>query len=227
MNDRGIQIMSDTKSTSENLPLKDNNHSIRWQRAHALIRESYSKLLHTLGPDDITVSAITEQTHIHRKTFYLHYDSLDAIYEEYAIYLAKEYSRTMEKLPRPFNYYDLSRTMFEFYTSSPEIEKIFASAQYRQLVSDIILQTTQHSRSLYNPYRNFSPCEQELINIFVVYSSVNVWRRWTLSGKKIPMADAIKLLGDLLEHGVAPLRAPYIRDGADTEDVVIFNAESK
>ncbi|TCD53649.1 TetR/AcrR family transcriptional regulator [Alloscardovia theropitheci] len=219
--------MPDTMRIHDDQPIASNEHSIRWQRTHALIRQSYSELLHTLGPDDITVSAITDHAHIHRKTFYLHYDSLEAIYEEYATYLAKEYSRTIEKLPRPFNYYDLSRTMFEFYTSSPEIERIFASAQYRQLANDIILQTTQHSRSLYNPYRNFSPAEQELINTFVVYSSVNVWRRWTLSGKNIPMADAIKLLGDLLEHGVAPLRAPYTYDGADTEDAVIFNAERK
>lgn len=189
-----------------------NSHSIRWQHTHNALRTTYIELIDELGPDNVTVSSITARAHVHRKTFYLHYESLEALYDERVTELANQFGQMIATMPRPLNYYDLSRAMFTFYSSSPELERIFSSARFRQLADAVVVQSTRISRSAYNPFRFFTEAEQELINTFVVYSSVNVWRRWYASGKQVPQDKAIQLLGDLLEHGVKDMRAPYEKE---------------
>ncbi len=178
-------------------------------RTHYAIQRAFYALSAHHSPDEITVSSIAQHAGIHRKTFYLHYSSVEELYEARIEELVSDFAKSLDALPQPFNYYDLSLNMFRFYSSTEDIERIFINPHYRTFADTIITGTTRHSRSLYNPYRNFSEAEQELINTFVVYSSVNVWRRWVMSGKQIPMEDAARLLGRLLEHGVSSIRAPY------------------
>lgn len=191
---------------------KTEQHSPRWQRTHSAIQFAYAELLDECGPDDVTVSQIASRAGIHRKTFYLHYDSVEELYDERVEALADRFGELVRALPLPFDYYDLSRAMFDFYSSDPKIERIFSGSAFRQMADDVVQRAIRHSRSVYNPYRNFPEAEQELINMHVVYSSNNVWRRWVMSGKKVPRERAIELLGDLLEHGVATMRAPYNGD---------------
>lgn len=186
-----------------------NEHSSRWMRTHHAIERAFVEMLSNHSPDDITVSSLTQHARIHRKTFYLHFTSIDDVYEDYVQTLAHQYSEIIRDLPLPYDYYTLSRIMFDFYTQSEQVEKIFTHPRYRALADQFIIHTTKSNRLRYNPYKNFTEDEQELINTFVVYSSVNVFRRWALSGKKVPRERAIQILGDLLEQGVAPVRAPY------------------
>lgn len=183
--------------------------SPRWLRTHEVIRYAYFDLLSQTGSSDVTISQIASHAHIHRKTFYLHYRGIEDLYADCVNILAQQYAEILAELPQPFDYYRLSQAMFEFFTSNSRLEKILSSPHLRHFADDLVQHTTRNSRALYNPYREFSEGEQELINTFVVYSSVNVWRRWIMSGKKVPQDEAVKLLGDLLEHGVSPLRAPY------------------
>lgn len=75
------------------------------------------------SPDDITVSSLTQHAGIHRKTFYLHFTSIDDVYEDYVQTLAHQYSEIIRDPPLPYDYYTLSRIMFDFYTQSEQVEK--------------------------------------------------------------------------------------------------------
>lgn len=186
--------------------------SPRWERTHAALRQAYISLIDDQKSAHVTVSALTQYAHVHRKTFYLHFESIEEIHDEIVDEIGAQFGRAVAELEKPFDYYDLSRLMFEYYSSTQQMEHIFSRPYFRQLADDIITRTKEHSRGIYNPYRNFSLAEQSLTNTFTVYSSVNVWRRWVLDGKKIPAERAIQLLGDLLEHGIEDLRAPYEPD---------------
>ena len=163
-----------------------NEHSSRWMRTHHAIEHAFVEMLSNHSPDDITASSLTQHAIIHRKTFYLHFTSIDDVYEDYVQTLAHQYSEIIRNLPLPYDYYTLSRIMFDFYTQSEQVEKIFTHPRYCTLADQFIIHTTKSNRLRYNPYKNFTEDEQELINTFVVYSSVNVFRRWALSGKKVP-----------------------------------------
>lgn len=92
-------------------------------RTHHAIERAFVEMLSNHSPDDITVSSLTQHAGIHRKTFYLHFTSIDDVYEDYVQTLAHQYSEIIRDLPLPYDYYTLSRIMFDFYTQSEQVEK--------------------------------------------------------------------------------------------------------
>ena len=65
-------------------PKKVDRRIIKTQKA---IREAFQSLLITKGIDKITVSALAREADIDRKTFYLHYPSIDALIQQEATLL--------------------------------------------------------------------------------------------------------------------------------------------
>ncbi|WP_314761441.1 TetR/AcrR family transcriptional regulator, partial [Alloscardovia omnicolens] len=57
------------------------------------------EMLSNRSPDDITVSSLTQHAGIHRKTFYLHFTSIDDVYEDYVQTLAHQYSEIIRDPP--------------------------------------------------------------------------------------------------------------------------------
>lgn len=54
----------------------------RYVQTHRRIRQSFEAMILTHEYRDITVSALSERVGINRKTFYLHYESLDGLLDE-------------------------------------------------------------------------------------------------------------------------------------------------
>lgn len=59
-----------------------NQSDIRFVRSKFLIREAFFALMQEVGYYNITVSAISQRAKINRKTFYNHYESIDALYND-------------------------------------------------------------------------------------------------------------------------------------------------
>lgn len=178
----------------------------RAARTRKSIQDAF-KILVTQGkPEDINVKKIAGMAGIHRKTFYLHYTCIEALYEDMIQTLVSEYGKEVEKLSVPYDYYDLTRVMFHFYSGDPFREKLITDVKYQDFISKIVTNNLSHNRSSFNPFENFSADEQMLINIFLAGASMDVLRQWINSGKKVPVDKAIQLTGELLEKGAAALR---------------------
>ena len=72
---------------------------------------------------DITVKELTERAHIHRKTFYLHYTCIEALFEDLLGQITEEYYHAIDQLPIPTPHFPgrsrISST--RFYASPPSI----------------------------------------------------------------------------------------------------------
>ena len=53
-------------------------------KTRAAIKAALDKLVKEQGMDKLTVSALAREANIDRKTFYLHYDSIDALIDSAA-----------------------------------------------------------------------------------------------------------------------------------------------
>lgn len=62
----------------------------RYVQTHSRIRQSFEELILTCDYREISVSGLVERVGINRKTFYLHYDSLDALLDELVEEIAGE-----------------------------------------------------------------------------------------------------------------------------------------
>ncbi len=179
---------------------KASNTSTRTKKA---ILEAFKEMI--CKKETINVTTIAERAGIHRKTFYLYYTCIEALYEDALIILSNEYAKEVEKLPIPYNYYDLTRVMFEFYASNEYNEILICHPNYSEFSSKLRLITLKHNRSIDNPYRNYSPEMQNIINAFVTNASLIAYRQWVADGKVVPMDEAIEMVSTLLEHGVSAI----------------------
>lgn len=187
--------------------MENNRHeNPRVTRTRKSVQEAFKILVMQGKSEDINVKKIAEMAGIHRKTFYLHYTCIEALYEDMIQTIVSEYGKEVEKLSVPYDYYDLTKVMFHFYSGEPFREKLITDVKYQDFISKIVATNLSHNRSFYNPFETFSADEQMLINIFLAGASMDVLRQWINSGKKVPVDRVIQLTGELLEKGVSALR---------------------
>ena len=134
------------------------------------------------------------------------YERLEFLGDAVIELIVSDYGKEVEKLNIPYDYYDLTKVMFEFYTEDPFREKMITDARYQDFATKIMLINLMHNRNGYNPFKKYTKDEQELINIFLASASTDMFRQWVSSNKKVPMETVIKLTGRLLENGVSSMR---------------------
>ncbi len=184
------------------MKIKPSNTVSRTKKA---ILDAFEEMICEKKPEAINVKSLTERAGIHRKTFYLYYTCIEALYEDAITILATEYEKKVEKLSTPLNYYDLTKVFFEFCSSSEYREILYCNPTYTEFCTRLNATTMKHNRSIDNPYRKYSPEMQNIINAYVTNASLVSFRQWVADGKVVPMEDAINMVSTLLEQGVSAI----------------------
>ncbi len=177
----------------------------RHTRTKQSIHEAFAAMICEGRSDEINVKTLTDRAGIHRKTFYLHYTCIEALYEDELHKLSSAYAEQVDRLPLPYNYYDLTKILFEFNTSSQFAELLFCDPKYQDFSNKMRQITLQHNRETMNPYSEYSIEVQNIINAFVTNASSHAFRQWVADGKKVPMDEAIDIVSRLLENGVSSI----------------------
>ena len=174
------------------------------QKTKNAIKETFKEMICEMDASEITIKELTERAMIHRKTFYLHYTCIEALYEDMFSELSEKYFKAIDQYPPDMPFTDVNRVFFTFMAEQePYMEKIVCSASYREFADKFFMAMLQHNRSRHNPYAAFTPEEQNIINTFLGVSSINLYRQWVADNKKIPLEDLIDLSGKLFTTGIS------------------------
>lgn len=170
------------------------------------IKETFKEMVCEMDASDITIKELTDRAMIHRKTFYLHYTCIEALYEDMLSDLSEKYYEAIDQIPPDAPFTEVNRVFFTFMAGQePYMEKIVCSASYRDFADRFFLAMLRHNRLRHNPYAAFSPEEQNIINTYLGVSSVNLYRQWIADDKKLPLEDLIQLSGQLFTNGVSSI----------------------
>lgn len=182
---------------------REGKSDLRVIKTRMAIKSAFKEMLNEMAPSEITVSELSERAMIHRKTFYLHYTSIEALFEDMIQDSVSEYARLMDTIEPDAPFTEVNRIFFEFMTTrEPYVERMICSQEYNSFTDRMILYSLKHNRSRYNPYSRFPPEEQNIINTFLALGSMNIYRRWVQDGKKVPVEELIGLSGKLMSGGV-------------------------
>lgn len=176
---------------------------LRAKRTKAFIRKAFEEMICEMDYEQITIKELTERANINRKTFYLHYNTLDDLLRELQNEMAQDFIKRTEGLERPR---DMDKVTREFFLCSEEMgklgERITCSGSYhyisRRITNDILNQTWSdgQSKSRTNPY------VQNIIMTYVSQSTLAIYKQWVADGKKIPLEDIIEIAVGLICNGV-------------------------
>jgi AcrR family transcriptional regulator len=62
--------------------MQERHVDLRIQKTREAINNTFKKMVCEMDATKITVKELTERARIHRKTFYLHYTSIEALFED-------------------------------------------------------------------------------------------------------------------------------------------------
>lgn len=177
---------------------------LRVLKTRNAIKSTFKEMVMEMDASEIQIKELTERAMIHRKTFYLHYTCIEALYEDILSELAEPYFKEIDKLPEDAPFTEVNRVFFEFMAAQePYMEKIVCDNSYREFADKFFLSMMRHNRNRHNPYAAFSQPEQNIINTFLGISSVNLYRRWVQDKKSLPLKHLIDLSGKLFYSGIS------------------------
>ena len=124
---------------------------------------------------------------IHRKTFYLHYTCIEALFEDLLGQITEEYYHAIDQLPIDAPFTEVNRVFFEFTArQEPYAERLLCAPGYREFADKLFLNTMIHNRTRHN-HRVMSAFNLDFY-VFAVAVYSFLWlenrRRWLECGAK-------------------------------------------
>ena len=186
------------------MKLKENEkkEDLRVVKTKEIIRNTFKNMILEMDYDYITIKELTERAKINRKTFYLHYDSLDDLLLEIQNSIANNF---IEKQISYTNLEDMKYLIglfFESANKNPLDERILCSGSYRN-ISDRINKKVMDYRKKTN--RGAFSDNEAYENIIFAYYGANsaiIYRQWVADGKKLSLEEVKELAIKLVCHGL-------------------------
>ena len=124
----------------------DKKVDLRIQRTKDSIRKTFEEMICEMDYEQISIKELAQRARINRKTFYLHYNTLDDLLREIQNEMAQNFIKRTQGLERPR---DMDKITREFFLCSEELgkigERITYSGNYkyisRKITNDIMNQT--------------------------------------------------------------------------------------
>ena len=176
---------------------------LRIQRTIEGIRKTFEEMICEMDYEQITIKELTARANINRKTFYLHYDSLDDLLRELQNEMARDFIQRTEGMAPPG---DMDKITREFFLVHEELgrlgERITCAGSYhyisRRITSDILEQTWKPG----DAGAGVDPYVQDIVMNFVSQGTLTIYKQWVADGKPIPLEDIIQLAIQLICHGL-------------------------
>lgn len=182
----------------------------RVARTKQAILDALTRLTEHEDYRKITVTALAREADIDRKTFYLHYGSVDEVIEEAVREKAEMLARQLKSIPL---FKDGSINVTELYAALgpallPEIMPTKGAA--RHLPADLLLESAQKElvRLILEDDRigikELGPLLEFCVT-YIVGGAFSVYRRWLLSDSEVPLEEVSTMATKLAFNGVAGL----------------------
>ena len=185
----------------------DGKPDLRVARTRAAIKDALAALVTEGGVGKITVKSLTERAGINRKTFYLHFDSIEALFESVMNDLMNDFFANYETTPdTPDDLAGHARRFFLFMAQQPAwLERLICTPGYFEFGENAYREQMKRYRSAGELYVWMPSGEQRLVEHFIRSTALEFYRSWVTDGKVVDPVRAADLLAELTCRGVEHL----------------------
>lgn len=179
------------------------NEDLRVRKTRAAIRKAFEEMVCEMEYDQITIKGLAERAQINRRTFYLHYQTIDDLLLE----LQSEIVAPMVEHPVRYNCVNdikpVTKAFFTMLSEQPYLhERLLCCSSYRAIGEQTIhIAMEKVCEANHGAFRGGPQAERIIFAhlgsvVFVLY------RQWVADGKKLLLDDLIDLANDLLCYGM-------------------------
>lgn len=177
---------------------------LRVRRTRAAIRAAFEDMICEYDYGSLTVSELASRAHINRKTFYLHYQSIDELMDEIVEDMVTMFTS------RPVSYASLDdiagivRVFLETaFNQSPVHERILCEPSYRPVFDRVNRQVMAYRREHNKDALGLDELSTNIVYAYFAANSAILYRQWVADGKRLPLAEFTELAVNLICHGMA------------------------
>ncbi|HIS25627.1 MAG TPA: TetR/AcrR family transcriptional regulator [Candidatus Pullilachnospira intestinigallinarum] len=193
---------------------------LRFIKNERAIREIFRKMMAETDYSRITIKELTARAQINRKTFYLHYPSLDHLLISLQFEIMDPTFRMISETTFPDDVEKIIQHSFRLMAALDPVDKKILSAKGhfldKKTPSDLI---REH---YFRKYDHFAGYDRFESNMIITYFSVClgvIYRQWEVDGQRVPLEEMVPLATRLILHGLSGTRL-VIPEGADNKSAL-------
>lgn len=183
--------------------MKNKKEDLRIIKTKEAIYKTFKEMVCEMDYSELSIKELTYRAKINRKTFYLHYKSIDDLFKELQNEIIKDFiSQDISYKKRK----DIERIIKYFYKYTENIsefnERLLGKGSYSHIGDNINEQIMKHMEKTNKGA--FSKNELEDNLVFAYFSAITtiLYRQWLKDKKKMPIDKLISTATNLICHGM-------------------------
>lgn len=176
---------------------------LRYRKNEKIIRDTFREMIAETEYSKISIKELTERAQINRKTFYLHYSSLDHLLSSLQLEIMSPTFQMIAETSFPDDVEKIIRHSFQIMASLDIVDKKILSAKGHfpdeKTPSDLI---REHYFQKYESLPDYSRFESSLIITYFSVCLGVIYRQWEMNGQRIPIEEMVPLATRLILHGL-------------------------
>lgn len=190
---------------------REPQNNLRYIKTEKLIRQTFREMLKEMDYHQISIKELTKRAMINRKTFYLHYNTLDELLGVLQTELYERFIQSVSDIILPNDLDKLIRELYTFNRNNTEIDEKILYSQGNfptgESPGDNTIKAIYNHRHLDERFSKYNRYENNIITTYLNGCFFLIYSQWIADGKKIPLEDIIQLTTMLLSRGLENL--PY------------------
>ncbi|MGI6178234.1 MAG: TetR/AcrR family transcriptional regulator [Eubacterium sp.] len=175
---------------------------MRVKRTKESIHSAFTDMMCEMDYEQISIKELTERAGINRKTFYLHYNSLDDLLGEMQNEMSTRFMERIKDLKPPYDMDKITRAFFLSMEESGKFgERLACSGNYHyintRMVNTVMRDTWKEENA-----KAKDPYIQNIIMSYVSQSTLAIYQQWVTDKKRIPLDDIINITITLVCSGI-------------------------
>ena len=184
--------------------MADRKEDLRVRKTKQAIRKVFEEMICEMDYENITVKELTERAMINRKTFYLHYETIDALLEELQQEIADSFTSQNISYKSMDDIKHIIRYFFEYAVKMPKLhERLLSSGSYEFVGDRINEKIMEYRTERYRGVFSKNIYEDNLVFAYFAPITTILYRQWIKDGKKMPLEDLIATATRLVCGGLA------------------------
>ena len=176
---------------------------LRFIKNENLIRETFRKMICEMDYSKISIKELAQRAQINRKTFYLHYSSLDHLLAVLQLEIMEPTVQMISETKFPEDAEIIIKKSFEIMASLDWADKKILSTKVdlpeKKGPSDLIREQLFQK---YDHLAQYSPFESSLILTYFSVCLGVIFRQWEANSQQIPIEEMIQMTTKMILHGL-------------------------
>ena len=183
---------------------KKKTEDLRVRKTREAIHNTFKSMICEMDYDQITIKELTERAQINRKTFYLHYNSLDDLLAELQDEIAENFIKRKVSYGSMKDIRDLIRLFFEHAANMRLLhERLMCSGSYQPVWEKINRRIMDYRRETNRGIFGLDEYAESLVFAFYGANSTLLYRQWVADGKKLSLEELIETATKLICYGMS------------------------